>query len=65
MMAANYKTKKALKEAIGQSLRFTETSLFGPEYKADGTFCVVGPSPYQRKWFAEVTMADGLISKVA
>ena len=65
MMGASYKTKKALKEPVGQSLRYVETSMFGEEYKANGTFCVVGPSPLQRKWFAEVTMKDGLIAKVS
>lgn len=65
MLAANYATKKALKEHIGQPLRYTETSFFGEEYKADGKFSVVGPSPTQRKWYAEVTMQNGLISKVA
>ena len=65
MMAANYKTKKELKAAIGQPLRYTETSLFGPEYRADGSFAVVGPSPYDRKWFAEVTMQNGIIKKVS
>ena len=65
MMAANYKTKKDLKAAVGQPLRYEETSFFGPEYKTDGTFCVVGPSPTQRKWFASVTMVGGLISKVS
>ena len=64
MMGANYKTKKALKECVGQELRYVETSYFGPEYKDNGTFCVVGPSPYVRKWFASVTMKDGLIAKV-
>jgi len=63
-MSANYPTKKALKEATGQHLRYTETSMFGPEYNPNGTFCVVGPSPYDRKWFAQVTMADGLIKRV-
>lgn len=63
MMGASYKSKTDLKAAVGQPLRYEETS--GPEYKADGTFCVVGPSPYQRKWFASVTMANGLISKVS
>lgn len=33
MMGADYKTKKDLKAAIGQPLRFIETSAFGPEYK--------------------------------
>ena len=64
MMACNYPSKKALKDAIGKPLRYTETSLFGAEYRSDGKFCVVGPSPYERKFFAEVTMAGGLIAKV-
>ena len=63
-MGACYKTKKDLKTSIGQSLRYIETSMFGQEYKADGTFCVVGPSPYERKWYAEVTMINGKIAKV-
>lgn len=65
MMAALYKTKKALKESIGQPLRYRETSLFGAEYRPDGRFAVVGPSETERRWFAEVTMADGLIAKVS
>ena len=64
MLGALYKTKKALRESVGQSLLYKETSIFGPEYQATGTFAVVGPSPYQRKWFAEVTMRAGLIAKV-
>jgi len=65
MLAANYKTKSALKQAIGQPLRYTETSAFGPEYKPTGRFSVVGPSAYQRKWYATVVMADGKIAKVS
>lgn len=65
MMGASYPTKKALKLAIGQQLRYVETSMFGEEYKSDGTFCVVGPSPQKRSWFASVTMKDGKISKVS
>ncbi len=64
MMGASYKTKKELKQSVGKPLRFVETSVFGKEYTADGKFCVVGPSPYLRKWFAEVTMSAGLIAKV-
>lgn len=64
MMAANYKTKKDLKAAVGQKLNYTETSMFGAEYTPNGRFCVVGPSPYQRKWYAEVQMQDGLIKQV-
>jgi len=64
MLVAKYKTKKLLKESIGKQLLYTETSLFGNEYKDNGTFCVVGPSAYQRKWFAEITIENGLIKKV-
>jgi len=65
MMGARYKTKKDLKAAVGQALKYEETSMFGPEFKENGKFCVVGPSPYERKWFAEVTMENGLIKKVS
>ena len=65
MLGANYKTKKELKASIGKPLRFIETSMFGSEYKKTGKFCVVGPSPTQRKWYAAVSMLDGLISKVS
>lgn len=64
MMGASYKTKKLLKESIGKPLNYIETSMFGFEYKPDGTFPVVGPSPYERKWYATVTMKEGLIFKV-
>lgn len=64
MMGAYYKTKKELKSAIGQPLRYEETSFFGPEYKENGSFSVVGPSPSQRNWFARVTMENGIITKV-
>ena len=64
MMGALYKSKKDLKASIGQALIYEETSLFGQEYQANGTFCVVGPSPQERKWFASVTMKNGLIEKV-
>lgn len=65
MMGASYKTKKALKECIGKPLRYVETSMFGYEFKENGIFCVVGPCPYtNRKWYADVTMKNGLIEKV-
>lgn len=66
MMGASYPTKSALKKAVGQSLRYVETSMFGEEFKANGTFCVVGPDPYNnRKWYASVTMENGLIKRVS
>lgn len=65
MMGATYATKKLLKASIGKRLAYVETSMFGDEYKPNGTFCVVGPSPDKRSWFASVTMRDGLIVKVS
>lgn len=66
MMGATYKTKKELKENVGKSLRYVETSLFGAEYNPNGKFCVVGPCAHtSRKWYAEVTMENGLIKKVS
>ena len=65
MMGATYATKKELKAAVGQPLRYVETSMFGQEYKADGSFTVVGPDAYRnRKWYATVTMRAGLIERV-
>lgn len=63
MMQAVYPSKKALKESIGQPLKYIETSFFGLEFTPNGSFCVADYSP-KRKWFAQVTMQDGLIKKV-
>lgn len=65
LAASGYKTKKELKASVGKPLGYNETSMFGPEYRSNGTFAVVGPSAYERKWFAEVTMVDGKIAKVS
>lgn len=75
MMILVYKSKKQLKENIGKPLEFIETSMFGAEYKADGNFCGCN-RPYSpeygrfnerkgREFFAQVTMANGIISKVS
>ena len=56
MIQVFYKDKKELKEQIGKSLLYKE-------YKSDGKFAVADGSP-KRKWFAEVTMKNGLIAKV-
>ena len=65
-MLANYKTKKSLKESVGDELNYTETSMFGEEYPANGTGCVtvVGPSATNRKWFASVEVFENKIVKV-
>jgi len=65
MLQASYKTKKDLKAVIGQPLRYLETSLFGPEYRENGSFPVVGPCAYtNRKWYATVSMENNIIKKV-
>jgi len=61
---SGFKTKKELKQAVGTKPDFIETSVIRPQYKGDGNYVVVGPDPMTRKWFAELTIINGLISKV-
>lgn len=66
---ALYASKKDLKAAVGQPLRYEETSVFGAEYRATGRLTVAG-RPHlsrvcKREFFAEVVMEDGKISKVS
>jgi hypothetical protein len=66
-LIANYPSKKDCKANIGQPLRYIETSMFGPEYKADGRITVANRPHITRngrEWFGNVTMKDGLIVKV-
>lgn len=65
LASAGYATKKELKASVGQPLRFTETSMFGAEYDPNGRLTIVGPSAYDRRWYATVTMRDGKITKVS
>ena len=67
MLVFKYVSKKVLKESIGQPLRYIETSMFGEEYKRNGT--LVGANrPHitgiGREFFAEVTLENGIIQKV-
>ena len=73
-MILNYKSKKQIKESVGKTLDYTETSFFGNEYKSDGTFCGCN-RPYSpeypkferrkgREFFAEITMENDLIRGV-
>ena len=67
MIVFNYSSKKELKEHIGKPLRYIETSMFGPQYIADGVLTganrphITGKG---REFFANVTMKDGLIQGV-
>lgn len=67
MLIANYPSKKACKEAIGKPLRYTETSMFGAEYKDNGVLTVANRphiTGLGKEWFGNITMKDGLIAGV-
>ena len=67
MMLLNYASKKDLKASVGEPLRYTETSLFGPEYQPDGQIYGARRPHLQgggREWFAQITMKGGVIDKV-
>lgn len=61
----NFKTKKALKDAVASGQRVT---LYAPglgEPKANGTEFVEGPHyPEPHRWYAQVEMKDGQVVKV-
>lgn len=61
----NFKSKKALKEAVAQG---KEVRLFAPGLgspKDNGTEFVEGPHyPEPHKWYAQVEMKDGKVVKV-
>ncbi len=63
-----YPTKKDLKAAVGQPLKYRETSAFGAEYKRDGELLGWNRphlTSMGREFSATVTMKDGLIAKVS
>ena len=67
MIVFNYKSKKEMKECIGQPLNYIETSMFGAEYITDGI--LVGAnrphiSGQGREFFANIRMENGLIKSV-
>lgn len=68
LLLTGYTSKKALKAAIGEPLFYQETSMFGPEYRDNGTFVAAHrPSITAiggREFFASITMENGLIAKV-
>ena len=68
MLVLDYPSKKELKENIGESLYYMETSMFGLEYTPNGTFCGCNRphiTGHKREFFAQVTMKDGKIFKVS
>ena len=65
LLVTGYASKKELKAAVGKKLKYIKTSMFGEEYKADGSFWVAPrPTINGREFVARVTMKKGKISKV-
>ena len=69
LLLTGYDSKKELKANIGQPLVYEETSAFGPQYKANGSFSGAHRPAMKvrstgREFFAIITMVDGKISKV-
>lgn len=67
MLIFKYESKKVLRENIGKELRFTETSIFGSEYKSNGV--LVGSNRphltgFGREFFAQVTLENDIITEV-
>ena len=69
MLIVHYSSKKELKASIGNALKYSETSMFGPEYSDNGTFTASNRPQITgikgREFFAQITMLDGKISKVS
>ena len=66
-LIAKYPSKKACREAVGQPLRYIETSLWGNQYMRNGTLTVANRphiTGLGREWFGNVTLVNGLIVKV-
>ena len=63
----NFKTKKALKEAIanGEQVRVYQPGPFGGNEPTDGTVTLEGPHyPEPHRWYATATLTNGLITNV-
>lgn len=61
----NFKTKKALKEAVASGERIGIYSVGYGTCVSDGREFIEGPHyPAPHTWYAEVTMRDGSIVKV-
>ena len=68
MIILYYKSKRELLKNIGNYLDYTETSLFGLQYKSNGEFLGCNRPTLTgirgQEFFAKVTMKDDRISRV-
>lgn len=63
----NFKTKKALKDAVaaGQTVTYFQPGPFGGNEPKDGTITLEGPHyPAAHTWYAQATVENGRIIKV-
>lgn len=63
----NFRTKKALKEAVanGERVTFYQPGPFGGNEPRGGSFCVEGPHyPEPHRWYASCVAKDGVIVSV-
>ncbi len=63
----NFKTKKALKEAVaaGKEVTIFQPGPFGGNEPSNASLAVEGPHfPKPHTWYASVTVKDGKITKV-
>lgn len=63
----NFKTKKALKEAVagGQRVTYYQPGPFGGNEPRDGNITLEGPHyPAPHSWYASAVVKDGVIIKV-
>jgi len=64
----NFRTKKALKDALQQGMHITvfqPNDMFGDGTVRDGTAFLEGPHyPEPHRWYAQVEVKDGIVIKV-
>ena len=64
-VSPNFQTKKALKEAIARGEQVTVFSPGPFPAKENGTEFIEGPHyPQPHKWYAQVTVKDGVVTAV-
>jgi hypothetical protein len=59
-----FKTKKELKSFIGQTVACIVPRFGGDDYVDNYNGAIVGPGPYNRKWYAEVVIENNILKKV-
>jgi len=62
----NFKTKKALREAVanGEHVTVFQPGPFGGNEPTDGVVCLEGPHYVLHRWYAEATLEGGRVIKV-